>query len=188
MDDLGKIIGHLFYTTSSFVHHFKSICESKLELQFGNAPFRSKSAIFFSRVTLKFDRWPWKTIGHLFYATLSSVNHFKAIVKFKLKLQSGSAQFGSKFVFVPCDLAISRMTLENYRALREFKPVLQSGNAQFGSKSRIFLSRVTLKFDRCAWQTIRRLFYATSSSVHNFVAIGEIKLELQSGNAQFGSK
>ena len=24
---------------------------------------------FLSRVTLKFDGWPWKTIGHLFYAT-----------------------------------------------------------------------------------------------------------------------
>ena len=31
------------------------------------------------------------------------------------------------------------------------------------------------------------LFYATSSFVQHFVAIGEFKLELQSGNAQFGS-
>ena len=30
--------------------------------------------------------------------------------------------------------------------------------------------------------------YATSSFVHHFVAIGEFKLELQSGNAQSGSK
>ena len=109
-----KSIGHLFYTTTSFVHHFKAISEFKLELQSGNAEFRSKSAIvwqgdlkiwwmtlknnrapllyyfkhcasfqshhwiqtgvtvwklsiwvkicgFLSRVTLKFDRWPWKT-------------------------------------------------------------------------------------------------------------------------------
>ena len=56
-----KIIGHLFYTTWSFVHHFKSIGVFKLELQSGNAQFRSKSDIFFSRVTLKFDGWPWKT-------------------------------------------------------------------------------------------------------------------------------
>ena len=27
-------------------------------------PIWIKSTIFFSRVTLKFDRWPWKTIGH----------------------------------------------------------------------------------------------------------------------------
>ena len=59
-----KTIGHLFYVASSFVHHFIAISEFKLELQFGNAQFGSKSAIF-SRVTLKFDGWPWKTIGHL---------------------------------------------------------------------------------------------------------------------------
>ena len=50
---------------------------------------------FFSRVTLKFDVWPWKTIGHLFYATSSFVHHFVAISDFKLELQSGNAQFGS---------------------------------------------------------------------------------------------
>ena len=37
-------------------------------------------------VTLKFDGWSWKTIGHLFYVTLSFVHHFKAIGEFKLKL------------------------------------------------------------------------------------------------------
>ena len=43
---------------------------------------------------------------------------------------------------------------------------------------------------RAAWsqlKTIGHLFYATSSFVHHFVAIGEFKLELQSGNAQSGS-
>ena len=89
------MIGHLFYTTSSFVHNFKSISEFKLELQSGNAQFGSKSTIFFSRVTFQFDGWPWKTIGHLFYATLSFVHHFVAICEFKLELQSGNAQFGS---------------------------------------------------------------------------------------------
>ena len=43
---------------------------------------------------------------------------------------------------------------------------------------------------RAAWsqlKTIGHLFYATSSFVYHFVAIGEFKFELQSGNAQFGS-
>ena len=31
-DDLEKTIGHLFYATSSFVHNFVAISESKLEL------------------------------------------------------------------------------------------------------------------------------------------------------------
>ena len=63
---------------------------------------------FFSRVTLQFDVWPWKTIGHLFYATSSFVHHFVAIGDFKLELQSGKAEFGSnskifKAVW-PCNL------------------------------------------------------------------------------------
>ena len=105
---------------------------------------------FFSCVTLKFDGWPWKTIGHLFYVAPSLMHHFIAISEFKLKLQSG--------------------------------------NAQFGSKSAIFFCRVTLKFDGWSWKTIGHLFYATLSFVHHFVAIGVLKVELQSGIAQFGSK
>ena len=48
-----------------------------------------------SRVTLKFDGWPWKTIGHLPFAVSSFVQHFIAIGELKLELQSGNAQFGS---------------------------------------------------------------------------------------------
>ena len=47
------------------------------------------------RVTLKFDGWSWKTIGHLFYATSSFVQHFVPIGEFKLELQFGNAQSGS---------------------------------------------------------------------------------------------
>ena len=49
-----------------------------------------------SRVTLKFDRWPWKTIGHLLDATLGFLCHIKAIGKFNCKLQSRNSQLGSK--------------------------------------------------------------------------------------------
>ena len=59
---------------------------------------RVKIAIFFSLVTLKFDGWPSKTIGHLFYATSSFVKQFIAIGEFKLELQSGNAQSGSNSV------------------------------------------------------------------------------------------
>ena len=48
-----------------------------------------------------------------------------------------------------------------------------------------FLSLVTLKFDGC-WKTIGHLFYTTSSFVHHFKSIGELKLKLQSRNTQFG--
>ena len=80
-------------------------------------PIWVKCDNFLSRVTLKFDGWPWKTIGHLFYATSSFVHHFVAIGEFKLELQSGNAQSGSNSTFlVPCDLEIWRMTLKNNRA------------------------------------------------------------------------
>ena len=71
-------------------------------------PIWVKIIDFFSRVTLQFDVWPWKTKGQLFYATSSSMHHFIAISQFKLELQSGNAQFGSKssiFLAVwPCNL------------------------------------------------------------------------------------
>ena len=56
---------------------------------------RVKIDDFLSRVTLKFDGWPSKTIGHIFYATSSFMQHFVAIGEFKLELQSGNAQSGS---------------------------------------------------------------------------------------------
>ena len=72
---------------------------------------------FFSRVTLQFDAWPWKKIGHLFYATSSFVHHFLAIGDFKLELQSRNAQFGSNSTIFravwPCNLMYD---LENNRA------------------------------------------------------------------------
>ena len=45
---------------------------------------------FFSPCDLEIDGWTQKTIGHLFYATLSFLHHFVAIGEFKLELQSGN--------------------------------------------------------------------------------------------------
>ena len=104
---------------------------------------------FFSRVTLKFDVWPWKTLGHLFYSISSFVHQLVAIGDFKLELQSG--------------------------------------NAQFRSNSTIFRAVWPWNLTDDLEKKKGHLFYATSSFVHHFVAIGEFKLELQSGNAQSGS-
>ena len=100
-----------------------------------------------------------------------------------------------------CDLQIWRMTLKNNRAplLSYFKlypKFLSHQWIQAGVTVRKrpiwvqiddILSRVSLQFDVWPWTTIEHLFYATSSFMQNFVAIGEFKLYLQSGNAQFGS-
>ena len=67
---------------------------------------------FSACATVKFDRRPKKTIGN-FYTTWNFVHHFKSISEFKLDLQSGNAQFGSKStIFLACDLQTWRMTLE----------------------------------------------------------------------------
>ena len=58
-------------------------------------PIWVKIGYVLSRVTLKFDGWPWKTIGHLSFAVSSFVQHFIAIGEFKLELLSGNAQFES---------------------------------------------------------------------------------------------
>ena len=52
------IIGHLFYATSSFVHHFLAIGEFKLELQSWNAQSGSNLTIF--RAV-----WPWNLTDDL---------------------------------------------------------------------------------------------------------------------------
>ena len=82
---------------------------------------------FVSHVTLQFDVWPWKTIGHLVYTTSNFVHHFVAIGEFKLELQSGKAQFGSKSTIVHHFVSIGDLKLE-----------LQSGYAQSGSNLTIF--------------------------------------------------
>ena len=103
--------------------------------------------------------------------------------------------------FVPCDLEIWRMTLENIRAPL---PCCFKLCASFHSHQWIqtgvtvrkrpiwvnideFLSRATFEFDRWLWKKIGHPFYATLSFVHHFVAIGEFKLESQFGKSHFRS-
>ena len=64
----------------------------------GKCPIWVKIGDVLYRVTLKFDGWPWKTIGHLSSAVSSFVQHFIAIGEFKLELQSGNTQFGSNLM------------------------------------------------------------------------------------------
>ena len=161
-----KTIGHLFYATLTFVHHFKDIGEFKtlnsgqnrrffvqsdleiwwITLKNKRQPFlccfkpcasfhshlwiqtkvtvrkrsiRVKMGDLLSPVTLKFDGWPWKTAGHLFYVAWRFMHHSIATSEFKQKLQPRNAQYGWKSViFVLCDREILRMTLKNNRAPR----------------------------------------------------------------------
>ena len=98
---------------------------------------------FAAHVTLKFDGWPRKIMGHLFYTTSSKVYYFESTSD-------------SNWSYTP--------------------EMLDLGQNQW-----IF---VRIK----KWKIMRQLFYATLIFVHHFKVIGEFKFELQSGNAQFGSK
>ena len=95
---------HFSYTTSSFLHRFEAMGEFKLELQFGNGEFRSKSVIFCPVRPRNLTGDLEKTTGHLFYATSSFVHHFITIGEFKLELRSGNAQIGAKFVLTSVTL------------------------------------------------------------------------------------
>ena len=92
-----------------------------------------------SCMTLKFDGWPWKIIGHLFYTTLSFVQHFKAKGIFKLELQSGNAQFGSKLtIFCPGWLWKMVYDLENSRApLLYYVKLCAPFQIHWGSQTRV---------------------------------------------------
>ena len=144
---------------------------------------------FFSRVTLKFDGRPSKTIRHLFYAISSFVQHFVAIGEFKLELQSGNAKFGWKstiFLAVcPWNLMddLEQGKSEGFESCD--RPIVRKG--PIWVKIGDVLYRVTLKFDGWPWKIIGHLSFAVSSFVQHFIAIGEFKLELQYGNTQFGS-
>ena len=92
-----KTIGHIFYATSSFVHHFVATGEFKLGLQSGNVQSGSNATIFLSHVTLKFDGCPWQTIGHLSQATSSCMHHFIIICELNWS-------YGPVTVKLSCDL------------------------------------------------------------------------------------
>ena len=157
---------------------------------------------FLSCMTLKFDGWHWKTIGHLFYTTSSLCIISNPWVNWNWSYSPQTLNLGQiRRYLEPCHLEIRRMTLKNNRAtlLCCFKLCasfhrhqwIQTGVTVWKRpilvKMDDFFSRVTYKFYGWPSKTIGHLFCATSSFVYHFVPIGEFKLELMSGNVQFGS-
>ena len=117
MDDPPKKIGHLFYTTSSFVHHFKTIDEIKLELQTGVTLDSCQNRRFF--VSRDLEIW-WMTLQnnrtpHLYYVKpcASFENHRLIQIGVTVRKRSIPVKIGD--FFAPCDLEIRRMTLKNNR-------------------------------------------------------------------------
>ena len=160
-------------------------------------------ADFLSLVALKFDGWPWKTLEHLFYTTSSFCIISNPSVNWNWSYSLETLNLGqNRCCFVLCELENWWMTLKNNRA-----PLLcylklcatfhshqwiQTGATVLKHPILVnidnFFSLVTLKFNGWPSKTIGYFFYLTSSFVHHFIPIGELKFELQSGNAQFGVK
>ena len=202
-----KTIGHLFNATSSFVHHFVPIGEFKLELKSGNAQSGSNSTLF--RAV-----WPWNLTDDLQKQKGTSPKHHQAICIISSSYVNSNWSYSPETVKLGvdlCDLDLwpwpfawtSLLSLvitpENFMMIRWWEHGEQGKSEGFESCDRpivrkrpiwvkigYVLSRVTLKFDGWPWKTIGHLSFAVSSFVQHFVAIGEFKLELLSGNAQFG--
>ena len=199
-----KIIGHLFYILR------QALCiiwNLSVNLNWSYSPETlnlGQNQWFF----VPWDReiW-WRTLKNnraplLYYIKLCASYQSHVWIQTGVTVRKRRIWVKIADFFVPCDLEIWWMTLKNNRA-----PLLGCSKlcASFHSHQWIqtgvtvrkwpiwvkfedfFVPPVTLKFDGWPWKTIGHLFYATSSFVHHFVAIGEFKLELQSGNAVFGS-
>ena len=104
-------------------------------------------------------------------------------------------------IFSPCDLEIWWMTLKNNRAsLLYYAKLCTSFQTHRWIQTGVTIRKrtiwvklvtfcpVTFKFDGRHWKSIGQLLYTTLSFAYHFKATGEFKLELQPGNAQFGSK
>ena len=112
-----KIIGHLFYTTSSFVDHFKSIGESKLKLHSGNAQFGSKSTIFLAVWPRNFTDDPQKQQGISSMLLQALCISPYPLVNSNWSYSPETPNLGQIRRFLErCNLEIWRMTLKNNRA------------------------------------------------------------------------
>ena len=112
-----KTIGHLFYATSSFVHHFVPIGEFKLRLQSGNAKFGSKSTIFWAVWPRNFTDDPQKQKGISFMLLQALCIISYPLVNSNLSYSPETPNWGQiRRCLEPCDLVIWHMTLQNNRA------------------------------------------------------------------------
>ena len=127
-------------------------------------------------MTLKFDGWPWKTIGHLFNATSSFVHHFGAIGEFKMELQSGNAQSGSNSTIFravwPWNLTDDLEKLSNIKLYASFyhHMWIQTGVTVRKRLSWVVTS-VTLTFDLWPWPFAWTLLLSLVITPENFMMI-----------------
>ena len=123
---------------------------------------------FSAHVTVKFDGWPKKTIGHFFYTTSSLCIISNPLVNWNWSYSPETPNSGrNSRYFILCDLEIWWITFENnkgtftipHQALCIISEPLVKQTWVTVWKHSIwvkignFLSHVTLKFDRWPWKT-----------------------------------
>ena len=172
------------------MHHFVAICVFKLQLQSGNAQSGSNSAIF--RAV-----WPWNLTDDLEQGKSEGFESCDRpiVQKRPVWVKIGDVLYRVTFKFDGWSWkTIGHLSFAVSSFVQHFivNWWIQTGvtvrKRPIWVKFDDFFSRVNFKFDVWPWKAIGHLYCATSSSIHHFVAIGEFKLELKSGIAQFGSK
>ena len=146
---------YLFFTTSSFVPHFKPIGKFKLDSQSSNARFGYKLANILSHQTLKFDGWSCKIIGALllYYVKFCTPLQSDRLIETRNIVQKCAIWVKISDFIAPYDLAFWEMTLKtighifdasssfvcHFITISELKLESQTKNAQFESKSMFFV-------------------------------------------------
>ena len=145
-----KTMGHIFYATLSFEHHFITIWKHQIRVKIGN---------FFVPLDFEIWRMTLKKIRHLFQPTSIFVHHFLAICELSYGPETPNSGQNRQFV-VPCDVEIWRMTLQNNKAplifhiklCRSFHwPMWIQTGVTVRKWLNWFLTSVTLTFDRWPW-------------------------------------
>ena len=158
----------MFYVISSFAHHFLAISKFKLELQYGNVQFGSKSA-----TAIFCPMWPWNLAHDLKNYRVPPLCYFNLCASFctHMWIQAGVTV---RWLFWPCDLEIWQMILKNKRAsLFCYSKLFVSFHSNWWNKTRVTvqkrlirvkigdsLSCVAMQFDGWLWKAIGH--YATA--------------------------
>ena len=156
---------------------------------------------------LYLEIWPWKSqvkvMGSKVSSQMIADEQGKSTGVESSDRPSNLTQTGFKLsIFGQCDLEIRWMTSKNNRApllyyikqCASFQShlLIQTRVTVWECSLRVKIRDVFVPCDLEIWQMTlknnRHLFCATSNFVHHFIAISVFKLELQSGNAQFGWK
>ena len=159
---------------------FRSHQRIKTRVTVRKGPIWVKMSDFLCYLTLKFDRWPWKTS----YSKLCASFHSNRWIQTRVTVQKRSIRVKIG-IFFTCGLDIWRMALENNRSpllcylklcasFHSYRRPPNSGQIGDFFLPCLKIWLIILKNNRAP----RQVF------VDHFEAINEFKLELQSGNGR----